>query len=400
MKRRLAQVFLPVILAFGILSLWVRGRWAVGLFETALYVLLMAVLIRRETLRVPPIGWMVAGAPVWGLLQIAFGWTVYTWATAQAVLDWTAILAGFAVALFAFQKRRARGLFLRGTLVFSLLLAVVSTFQLFTAPGRAFWLWDTGFTENVLGPFVYRNQYAAFIEAVLPLALVGALMDRRHSVAHIGAAAALFASVIAGASRTGVILCGVEIVTIPLIAWRRSLAAGRSLAKVAVWTVLAAAVFTGVVGWEKVWDRLQEPNPYTLRWDLTRSSIEMAQARPMIGFGLGTWSTAYPGYARFDDGLFVNQAHNDWVQWAAEGGVPFLLLMVAVVVFTARPASRSLWGLGLIAVFVHCLVDYPMQQRPALAVFFFALLGVLMAEHQESDGVSPHPEGTVRTGRT
>jgi len=44
-----------------------------------------------------------------------------------------------------------------------------------------------------------------------------------------------------------------------------------------------------------------------------------------------------------------------------------------------RPALRSLWGVGLLAVFVHCWIDYPMQQRPALAAFFFALLGIAMA---------------------
>ena len=45
-----------------------------------------------------------------------------------------------------------------------------------------------------------------------------------------------------------------------------------------------------------------------------------------------------------------------------------------------RPAVRSLWGLGLMAVFVHALVDYPMQQRPALAMFFFAIAGALASE--------------------
>jgi hypothetical protein len=30
-------------------------------------------------------------------------------------------------------------------------------------------------------------------------------------------------------------------------------------------------------------------------------------------------------------------------------------------------------------VWLHALVDYPMQQRPALAAFFFALLGTLAA---------------------
>ena len=104
----------------------------------------------------------------------------------------------------------------------------------------------------------------------------------------------------------------------------------------------------------------------------------MVRDRPLTGFGLGTWSEVYPGFARFDDGLFANQAHNDWAQWAAEGGIPFFLLMVGVVAGAVRPAFRSLWGLGLLAVFVHCFVDYPMQQRPALAAFFFALLGIVM----------------------
>jgi O-antigen ligase len=105
----------------------------------------------------------------------------------------------------------------------------------------------------------------------------------------------------------------------------------------------------------------------------------MIRDRPLTGFGLGTWSEVYPGFARFDDGRFANQAHNDWAQWAAEGGLPFFLLMAVVVGLAVRPAYRSLWGLGLLAVFMHGFIDYPMQQRPALAAFFFALLGIVNA---------------------
>ena len=35
----------------------------------------------------------------------------------------------------------------------------------------------TGSDVRTLGPFVYYNQYAAFIEAVLPIALVRAILD-------------------------------------------------------------------------------------------------------------------------------------------------------------------------------------------------------------------------------
>jgi O-antigen ligase len=147
-------------------------------------------------------------------------------------------------------------------------------------------------------------------------------------------------------------------------------------------SIAAIVLMTAVAGWETIWNRLQEPNPYSLRAELVRSSIEMIRDRPLMGFGLGTWSTAYPAYAHFDDGNFVNQAHNDWVQWAAEGGVPFALILLAIVAISVRPALRSLWGVGMLAVFVHCLVDYPMQQRPALAAFFFAMLGVIVSQRE------------------
>jgi O-antigen ligase len=93
---------------------------------------------------------------------------------------------------------------------------------------------------------------------------------------------------------------------------------------------------------------------------------------------LGTWSQVYPGFARYDDGTFVNQAHNDWAQWTAEGGILLLALMLFVAIRVLRPAWRSVWGLGMVAVLAHCLVDYPMQQRPALATLFFVMLGLAM----------------------
>ena len=33
-----------------------------------------------------------------------------------------------------------------------------------------------------------------------------------------------------------------------------------------------------------------------------------------------------PHYAIVDIGAYANQAHNDWLQWTAEGGIPFGLL--------------------------------------------------------------------------
>jgi O-antigen ligase len=224
---------------------------------------------------------------------------------------------------------------------------------------------------------VYKNQYAAFVEAILPLAILRAIRERQQWFPYTLVAAVLFGSVVASGSRAGSALCLLEILIIPVIAFVRKQIGARTLARVILGSMAAMTILTVVVGWQALWSRLQEPHPYALRWQLVQSSVAMLRDRPWMGFGLGTWPEAYPAYALFDDGTFVNQAHNDWMQWAVEGGIPFLLIILALASWTIRPAVQALWGIGLWAVFLHCLIDYPMQQRPALMAFFFALLGAL-----------------------
>ena len=97
-----------------------------------------------------------------------------------------------------------------------------------------------------------------------------------------------------------------------------------------------------------------------------------------MGVGLGTWPTAYPAYATFDLGVFANHAHCDWAEWAAEGGLPFLAATVALAGAAVFFSARRHWGIGVVAVFAHALVDYPLQ-NPALAALTFTLLGALAA---------------------
>jgi O-antigen ligase len=356
-----------VVLWSGLLTLRVEGRWALTAFQLALLALAAALIVRRRfSIHPHPVAILLAAAALWGVFQTALGISVDAHRTLEAALGWIVNCAAFSIALAVTGDSLDRRRFLTAQLFFALALSVAAVIGLLTI--------------SQLGPFVYKNQFAAYVESVLGLAIAAAIRDRRRSFAWLLVAAALFASVVAAGSRAGSILCLAELILLPAIAFTRGWISGRSLIRVAALAVLTGGVLVAVAGWETTWRRLQEPNPYSLRADLLRSSIDMARDRPLAGFGLGTWSTAYPAYARFDDGSFVNQAHNDWVQWAAEGGLPFLALMIAVVAWLARPAVESLWGLGLLAVFAHAWVDYPFEQRPALAAFFFAMAGALAAQ--------------------
>jgi hypothetical protein len=377
-------VLLAAILFLGILSMWVPARWAVSAFQIAVFglaaVRIFAGPREGKPTAVHPSVILLGAAVLWGLIQASAGWTVDRFKTLSEVLNWTTNLSVFALGLELGRNQRRREHFLTALLWFGTILAAVSMLTVFSSPqGIVFWLFNAGSDRRTLGPFVYYNQYAAFIEAVLPLALVRAILDQKRRMIYSVVAALLLASVVAGGSRAGTILCLTEVVVIPMIALQQGILSRRAAARVLIASVGTLVVLGAVAGWDVIWKRLQEPNPYAVRKDFLLSSLEMVRERPLTGFGLGTWSEVYPGFARFDDGLFANQAHNDWAQWAAEGGIPFFLLMVGVVAAAARPAFRSLWGLGLLAVFVHCFVDYPMQQRPALAAFFFALLGILSA---------------------
>jgi len=105
----------------------------------------------------------------------------------------------------------------------------------------------------------------------------------------------------------------------------------------------------------------------------------MIAEHPWRGFGLGTFSTVYPAYAAFDAGAVVEHAHNDWLEWTSEGGLPFALVWAALALAATRAAIRSMWAIGVPAVFLHALVDYPFA-RLGIAAWVFVLIGMLWAD--------------------
>jgi hypothetical protein len=377
-RSRSARVLTALLFA-SVLLLWVPARWAASLFQMGVFILAMPYRLRWTPVSIP-----LAAAVLWGLAQLALGRTIYRWETWNAVLTWFTQLVCFLLAFQLFADERIRNRFLKSLFYFGFALSVIATLQLFTAEGKVFWLFPSGYKDLVLGPFVYHNQYAAFVEMVFPLAVVAALQSRERALIYAGMAAALYASVIASASRAGAALVTLELIAILALALFQRRITLRTAGLASGFFVMFVACFGAVVGWQALWQRLHAPDPFAIRRELLHSTLDMIHERPAMGFGLGTWSTAYPAHAYSDDGLFSNQAHNDWAQWAAEGGLPFFLFILSIAVWSIRPAARSLWGVGVVSVFLHCLVDYPIQ-RPALGGLFFVLLGVLAAHEKNLD---------------
>jgi O-antigen ligase len=74
----------------------------------------------------------------------------------------------------------------------------------------------------------------------------------------------------------------------------------------------------------------------------------------------------------------VEHAHNHWLEWCSEGGIPLALVWLTLAVGISVRAVRSIWGIGVLAAFLQALVDYPFA-RCGLSAWDFTLSGALGA---------------------
>ena len=374
-----------LLLAYSTLTVFVREAWALESFQIGIFALLGAYLLtgirgRRETIAGGWAPWLVYLIPFWGVFQLLVHTTASTFETREEVLKWGALAGVFFLIQVAGRTKESRRIFLSAFLYFATAMAVLCLLQLPTANGRAFWAFPTGYPA-VYATFAYRNNYAQFVEIALPIALWRAIRDPRLSWWYALTGSILFASVIGSASRSGSALCTVELLVIlgigiASLRHRKTAIPLRSMISGLVIVPVVAAVFTLAVGWQQVWQRFERNEPFSARGYFVESAIDMTRDRPLTGFGLGTFPEVYQRYAVRDFPFYANHAHNDWAEFAADGGIPFLLLVLIPFVCVMPGAIRHPWGIGVIVVAIHACIDYPFP-RPAVSGWMFAMAGML-----------------------
>jgi O-antigen ligase len=380
--------------------MWVPAFWATALAEISSFCLagcwLVFYLRNGEGLQWRIVLVPAVAAALWPGFQLLAGTTIYRWPTSVSMLYWSTGAALVFVGLQAFADGQVRQWYLRALVLAGFAVSVIAPLQLFTSEGKIFWLFEVKYSDVAMGPFVYANQYAAFIELILPIALTKVFSDRAGwRTVHGLAAAVMYASIFAATSRTGFVLTSLEVLIVPFLAARRSRVDWRQLGLSAALFLTMLIVMGLAVGPDRLISKLQQKDPYSGRREYAESSLQMIPAHPIMGVGLGNWAAAYPAYAIFDEGFFANQAHNDWAQWAVEGGLPFFLLILFVALWTIPNAFRAGWGMGVIVVFLQCFVDYPIQ-RTGVAVIFFTIIG---ATAYADDDNLPRDHRISRKGR-
>jgi hypothetical protein len=108
-----------------------------------------------------------------------------------------------------------------------------------------------------------------------------------------------------------------------------------------------------------VYAKLQSPEVLN-RWRWWSAAWRMAAARPLFGFGPGSYTYAAPSYSAPPAELSTLYAHEHFLETAAEVGWPFLLLWVAGLSQLLRrgaPHKRF----GAIAILAQSLWDYALS---------------------------------------
>jgi O-antigen ligase len=132
---------------------------------------------------------------------------------------------------------------------------------------------------------------------------------------------------------------------------------------------------------------------------------------PFFGTGLNTYSDAMLFYQQRNPGVHLAQAHNDYLQVLAEGGLLVVIpasiavTLIVLAIFrnlrAARPEARGYWiragaAVGLMAMAVQEVVEFSLQ-IPADALLFCTLAAVALTPlHVRS---SPR-SGTAAEGAT
>jgi O-antigen ligase len=129
------------------------------------------------------------------------------------------------------------------------------------------------------------------------------------------------------------------------------------------------------------------------RLDIFAAVRPMIADHPMLGTGLGSFPSAFQAYRPTEisaDGM-IDKAHNSYLEFAAEMGVPAFLVLMAALGWVGYQLYRGMRDrreryviptLGLavwLLAALYSLVDFPLQ-IPGIAALFVALMVVCVSQ--------------------
>ena len=262
--------------------------------------------------------------------------------------------------------------------------------------------------------FINKNHFAYLMEMAMGLVAAVAIMrseGRERILIYLSALLLMWVALVLSNSRGGLFATVAQVVCAPAILLNsRARAADRAkswMRSVAVRTAMIVAVLLVVAG-GVAWlggDQLatgaetasvemagvdnNEFHEGGRRRDAWRASWLMFKAHPIMGAGFGGYWAEVPVFHQASGRMTPQQAHNDYLEVLASGGlvgVGLFIWFAIVLVNQARRALNSTDGfqravasgaiIALVGVAVHSIVDFGLHIT-VNAMVFVALLSIL-----------------------
>jgi len=414
-----------VLTALWVLEVVLRGSWQVrGLFILVPLFLITAYAF-AQTIELPP-GWLAEGGG--RLVRRTLTIDPYqTHVTARKSLALTLFLGLLLVHTTTSARLRWLARVVVGLGLASALFGLVRQFlQSSDSPSGfvlTFLSYGTGY-----GQFMSRNVFAYLMEMTLGVVsgiLLGGGVDRKRFLIYLPVALLIWTALVLSNSRGGVLslICLFIFLLFVVLTWysaRRAAddpgAGGGWLAylhssvliRVFAISLIAVTFFAGVLwlGGERLAERLskqelrQQGTDGNTREEVWRSTWKLIKHHPVTGSGFGTYFLAITQFHSGSGRVKVEQAHNDYLDLVANGGLVAAVLaawFVGIVIWRARSRLQSrdkfrraacLGALaGMLGAAVHSSVDFGLQVT-GIAVVFAALVVIAVADVSGRTGVS------------
>lgn len=220
-----------------------------------------------------------------------------------------------------------------------------------SAANAATSLTAAGELNRISGTVGDPNVLAAVLVVGLVMSLALALDGSRSSVGRMLAwagALACIAAIFATASRGGLVALAAALIAAVFLAGPLRLRVAGVVSVIAILTVVFFAFFAG----EEQRERLTTADGGTGRTDIWKVGWRIVEDRPVIGVGGGNFSVSSIHYLLDQPGVLNRSdfivdtpavAHNVYLEFLAELGIPGLtlyLLMVGISLYTATRAAR------------------------------------------------------------
>jgi O-antigen ligase len=344
----------------------------------------------------------------------------------------TSIIA-FCVALEVARKRESGKRLALCLVAVGLFEAVFGLAQYLTGWQQIWNVRRRFYIGSATGTYINHNHFAGLLEMILPLALglafYHAQKARRHSrhsfvrdflhklghpemlksVLLLLVATVLFLATVFSLSRMGMIsmVASLGVMGAVLCTGRNRSLLAAALTLILVASGVAASMWVGVAPVVEHFEQLPRNEASAQssegRVALWRDTLKLIGVHPWTGVGLGCFEVAFTTVQSIQLTYVADHAHNEYLELAAEFGLPAAVLLFSLLFWLAgrilrasRCARSSLTRAlalgslgGTSALLVHSAADFNLY-IPANGLVFAVLLGMgyaMSLEESASDGV-------------